>query len=157
MVAALAQAGWEVRVAVSAAGESWVTPDDLADAVVRSAHRDVDEPRERRRPDLVLVCPATFNTVNKLAAGIADTYTASLLAETLGDSTPLVAVPMVNDRLWGHPSWESNLAGLSRAGVTFVDPQSVTPEPRAVASGTGEQVTADFDPASLVHRLATWM
>jgi hypothetical protein len=49
-------------------------------------------------PDVVLVCPATFNTVSRLALGIADTYTASALAEALGVGVPMFVVPMVNDR-----------------------------------------------------------
>jgi phosphopantothenoylcysteine decarboxylase len=154
---ALVDAGWELRVAVTPAAEAWVTPAELAEAAaarVRSIHRSPDEPKDRTVPDVVLVCPATFNTVNTLAAGIADTYAASALAEALGSGVPLVVVPMVNEKLWGHPAWEPNLAALTSFGVTFLDPRIFESPATAVRSGTGDQLTDDFDVAALVQRLS---
>ena len=45
---------------------------DLTGAPVRSVARSVDEPRTQPAPDAVVVAPATFNTINKWAAGIND-------------------------------------------------------------------------------------
>ena len=154
---ALVDAGWDLRVAVTPAAEAWVTPAQLEEAAaarVRSEHRSPDEPKDRTVPDVVLVCPATFNTVNKLAVGIADTYAASALAEALGTGIPLFVVPMVNDKLWGHPAWEPNLAALTSSGVTFLDPRTFHASATVVRSGTGDQVTDLFDVAALVQRLS---
>jgi phosphopantothenoylcysteine synthetase/decarboxylase len=153
---ALVDAGWQLRVAVTPAAEAWVKASELETAAagaVRSAHRSPDEPKDRTRPDVVLVCPATFNTVNKLVAGIADTYAASALAEALGSGIPLVVVPMVNDKLWGHPVWEPNLAKLTSSGVSFLDPRTCDTPATAVQSGTGDEITNLFDVAALVQRL----
>jgi phosphopantothenoylcysteine synthetase/decarboxylase len=151
---ALVDAGWDLRVAVTPAANAWVEPASLeAEAAVRSAHRSPDEPKDRTRPDVVLVCPATFNTVNKLAVGIADTYAASALGEALGSGIPIAVVPMVNEKLWGHPAWEPNLATLSASGVTFLDPRTFAPHGAAVPSGTGEEITEGFDVAAVVARL----
>jgi phosphopantothenoylcysteine synthetase/decarboxylase len=153
---ALVDAGWELRVAVTPAAEAWVEPASLeaaAEVAVRSAHRSPNEPKDRTRPDVVLVCPATFNTVNKLAVGIADTYAASVLAEALGSRVPIAVVPMVNEKLWGHPAWEPNLAALSASGVTFLDPRTFASHGAAVPSGTGEEITEGFDVAAVVARL----
>jgi phosphopantothenoylcysteine decarboxylase len=42
-------------------------------------------------PAHVVVCPATFNSVNKLAAGIMDTYAAGIMCEALASHTPLTS------------------------------------------------------------------
>jgi Flavoprotein len=112
-----------------------------------------DEPSEhdRPRPDAVVACPLTFNTANKVAMGIMDTSAAGALCDALGAGAPVVAVPMVNNRLWGHPVWRPTLRTLSGAGVRFVDPQSGRiGDPAPVQSGTGPEVVAAFDPAWVV-------
>ena len=49
-------------------------------------------------PDAVLVCPATFNTINKWAYGLADTLALALLTEAVGLNLPLVAAPRATSR-----------------------------------------------------------
>jgi hypothetical protein len=94
----------------------------------------------------VVVCPATFNTVNKLAAGIMDTYPTDLLCEALASRIPLTVAPMVNDRLWPHPAWQRNLDILTAAGVTFIDIVTARAgRPAAVQPGTGGNVIAAFN------------
>lgn len=55
-----------------------------------------------RRHDAVLVAPATLNTVDKFATGIADTWAVSTLIEQYGHGAHLVFAPNVNLAL-GHP------------------------------------------------------
>ena len=94
------------------------------------------------------MCPATFNTVNKLAAGIMDNYAAGLLCEALASRIPITIAPVVSNRLWSHPAWQRNLDMLAAAGVRFVDIQTGhLGRPVAVRSGTGGDVIAAFDPA----------
>ncbi|WP_433274683.1 flavoprotein [Pseudonocardia xinjiangensis] len=109
---------------------------------------------ERPRPEQVVACPLTFNSANKVTAGIMDTPASGVLCDAFGAGIPVVAVPLVNDRLWGHPAWASTLRVLREAGVRLVDPQSgrvgeVTP----VRSGTGPEVVAMFDPSWVVDAL----
>jgi flavoprotein len=47
-------------------------------------------------PDAIVVAPATFNTINKWAAGISDTLVLGLLTEAIGKRLPVVALPFVN-------------------------------------------------------------
>ena len=83
--------------------------------------------------------------------GIMDTSAAGALCDALGAGVPIVAVPMVNNRLWGHPVWASTLQTLVDAGVRFVDAQSGhVGDPAPVASGTGPEVVAAFDPEWVV-------
>ncbi len=96
----------------------------------------------------------TFNSANKFALGIADTYASGVLCDALGAGTPIIAVPMVNDRLWGHPRWRRTLEVLVEAGVVLLDPstgRSGTPHP--VASGAGADVVEAFDPGWLYEYL----
>ncbi|MHA6618555.1 flavoprotein [Pseudonocardia sp. DLS-67] len=128
--------GWSVSVVVTDAASQWYA--------VPSEH-------DRPRPDLVVACPLTFNTANKVVAGIMDTSAAGALCDALGAGVPVVAVPMVNNRLWGHPVWPSTLQSLAGARVRFVDPRTgEVGEPKPVQSGTAPEIVAAFDPAWVV-------
>ena len=101
-----------------------------------------------------MIAPITFNTVGKLACGIADTYAHSTLAEALGDGVPILAVPMVNNRLWGNPAWSRNVAWLTQAGVRWLSIHDGTiGEPKPVQSGTGDSVVKRFDPGWITAQL----
>lgn len=130
---ALAARGWEVTTLVSASAQQW-------------RERCPDRGRSRR-PDAVLAFPLTFNTANKIAAGIMDTPACGALCDALGAGVPLAAVVMVNDRLWGHPVWDRTLATLTDAGVVWIDAlHGPVERPRPVPSGTGDEVVAALDP-----------
>ena len=66
--------------------------------------------------DAVVVAPATFNTVNKWAAGITDTFAAGLLCELTGLGVPIVAVPLVKDALARHVAFGAEPGGTARDG-----------------------------------------
>ncbi len=69
--------------------------------------------------DLLLIAPATANTMAKLAAGLAD----NLLCEAaLAAACPLVLAPAMNDRMYAHPATQANLAVLRARGATVLDP-----------------------------------
>jgi phosphopantothenoylcysteine synthetase/decarboxylase len=52
---------------------------------------------------LVVVAPCSFNSLNKLAAGIADNLALSVVAEAIGRGTPVIVAVSVNVPLWNHP------------------------------------------------------
>lgn len=149
--------GWPVRIVATRDAMTWV--DDAAVERVTGSPALVDQrqPRQAKRlsePAHVLVCPATFNTVNKLAAGIADTYAHSFLSEHLASRTPMTVVPMVSTKLWPHPVWDVSMGTLTAAGVTFLDVRTGrTGRPEPAESGTGDQVVKDFDPRWLTAAL----
>lgn len=119
----------------------------ITGCAVLSEQRRPGQAKRFPPPAQVIVCPATFNTVNKLAAGIMDNYAAGLLCEALASRTPMTIAPMVNNRLWSHPAWQHNLDMLAATGVKFVDIQTGhAGRPAAVRSGTGDEVIAAFDP-----------
>jgi phosphopantothenoylcysteine synthetase/decarboxylase len=76
-----------------------------------------------RPPDgLVLVAPCGFNSLNKLAAGIADNLALSVAAEAIGRGTPVVVAIACNAPLWAHPRAPESAAVLRRWGCTVLDP-----------------------------------
>src|SRR5215210_5910782 len=95
---ALRLAGWRVTICLTAAAADWVVDAPRADLLA-----------DRIRPDAVICCPATFNTLNKWAAGINDSLALGILNDALGLGTPVLAVPMVAERLCRHPVWPATL------------------------------------------------
>jgi phosphopantothenoylcysteine synthetase/decarboxylase len=109
-----------------------VTPRDLA---AIDGNRLVESYFDRailpRPPDgLVLVAPCSFNSLNKLAAGIADNLALSLTAEAIGRGTPVVVAPSLNAPLLGHPRATASIAALRSWGVSVVDPVDPGDGPR---------------------------
>ncbi len=73
-----------------------------------------------------MVAPPTFNTVNKLAAGISDTLAPGLLIEAIGARQPVIAVPFPNQVLARHPAFTASIATLRSWGVRLVfDPRAL--------------------------------
>ncbi|MGX1026175.1 flavoprotein [Streptomyces sp. SAI-097] len=94
---------------------------------VRSAWRAPGDPRPFPAPDAVVVAPATFNTVNKWAAGLADTLAVATLCEACGLGVPVAVLPCVADALAAHPAYRESLARLRGMGVRFGDPYAGDP------------------------------
>ena len=121
-------AGWLVRVIATPMGERFIDAARLATLTgdwVRSGFRMPDEPDELPAADAVVVAPVTFNTVNKWAAGITDTFAAGLLCELTGLGVPIIAVPLVKDALARHVAFSASLEILRGMGVRVMfDPQA---------------------------------
>jgi len=76
-----------------------------------------------RPPDgLVLVAPCSFNSLNKLATGVADNLALSLTAEAIGRGTPVVLALSVNPPLYRHPRTALSMATLREWGVSVLEP-----------------------------------
>lgn len=97
---------------------------DLADVpgarVVESYFDAAIRPQPPR--GIVLFAPCGFNSLNKLAAGIADTLALSIVAEAIGRRTPVIVAPSLNQPLLSHPAAQASLRTLSAWGVTIVPP-----------------------------------
>jgi len=125
LVMALQRDGWDVCVVTTPTGRRWVDPDALALLTghdVRTDMRGPDDPAFEPFGDALVVAPATFNTVNKLAAGINDTLALGLTNEAIGTpDVPVVIVPWAGDSLQAHPAYTQSLATLHSTGATVVD------------------------------------
>jgi phosphopantothenoylcysteine synthetase/decarboxylase len=134
------EAGWRVRVIATPMGMRFVDADlliGLTGDQVRAEFRMPGEPDDLPPADAVVVAPATFNTVNKWAAGITDTFAAGLLCELTGLGVPMLAVPLVKDALARHVAFGRSLDVLRGMGVRVLfdphaPPQSRMPDWRRV-------------------------
>jgi phosphopantothenoylcysteine decarboxylase/phosphopantothenate--cysteine ligase len=71
------------------------------------------------RAELLVVAPATANTLAKLAHGLADNV---LTEAALAHRGPIVVAPAMNPRMWAHPATRANVALLRERGVEIVGP-----------------------------------
>jgi phosphopantothenoylcysteine decarboxylase/phosphopantothenate--cysteine ligase len=69
--------------------------------------------------DLLLIAPATANTIAKLAHGLADNLLTSL---ALASPAPLLVAPAMESGMWAHPATQANVAVLGARGATLVGP-----------------------------------
>lgn len=74
------------------------------------------------KEDLVLVAPATMNTINKMMVGIADNNVTSLIASSLGQNKPVYVAPTMHDSLYNNPFFQENLERFEKYGVRFISP-----------------------------------
>jgi phosphopantothenoylcysteine synthetase/decarboxylase len=79
---------------------------------------------------VVLFAPCGFNSLNKLAHGIADNLALSLVAEAIGRGTPVIVAPSLNAPLLAHPQAQASLKTLPEWGVTIVPPVDEGSGPR---------------------------
>jgi len=105
---------------------------DLADVegvqVVESYFDLAIRPRPPRGG--VLFAPCSFNSLNKLAHGIADNLALSVVAEAIGRGTPVIVGPSLNAPLLNHPEAQASLTKLRRWGVAIVPPVDEGEGPR---------------------------
>lgn len=124
----LTQAGAKVEVILTAAALQFLTPLTFQSVTGRRAYQDSDLwGREGhvqhiglgKGADLLVIAPASANTLAKLAHGIAD----NLLSVTaLAARCPLLVAPAMDGGMYAHPATQENLAILSRRGAIIVGP-----------------------------------
>lgn len=130
LVGSARERGWEVCVVATPHAYTWldvVKLEELTGHPVRSQYKLPHEPDVLPPADAMLVAPATFNTINKWAAGISDTLALGLITEAIGMELPLVAVPHLNDAQARHPAFDSSVAILRDAGVVVTSRQDQRP------------------------------
>ena len=72
-----------------------------------------------RNADILVVAPASANTLAKLAAGLADNL---LTSAALAATCPLLVAPAMNHHMWEHPATQANVATLRERGVVVLEP-----------------------------------
>jgi phosphopantothenoylcysteine decarboxylase / phosphopantothenate---cysteine ligase len=128
VVRALVLAGHDVHVVATDAALRFVGRPTLEAISRNPVHSDLYEGVAQVRhvaigqaADLIVVAPATANTVAKLAAGLAD----DLLGNTvLASTAPLVIAPAMHTEMWHNAATQTNIATLRDRGVTIVGPTS---------------------------------
>ncbi|GAA4731291.1 flavoprotein [Phytohabitans rumicis] len=130
LVDLLQQNGWTVCVIATPEAVSWIDPQALAEQTshpVRSTHRRPDDPDVLPPADALAVVPATFNTINKWAAGISDTFALGILNEALGLGMPVVVAPYAKPPLAAHGAFQRSLEFLRDSGATLTPTEAIRP------------------------------
>lgn len=124
----LVQSGFNVKVIMSDSAKKFVTPltfqalsrnEVFVDTFIENnpgviAHIDLAD-----WADLILVAPATANTIGKLANGIADDMVTTTL---LASAAPVWIAPAMNVHMYGHPAVKKNMETLMQMGCNFLEP-----------------------------------
>ncbi len=120
--------GWTVQVVSTPAALDFLDVPAIEAQTgnpVRSQYRKPGEPRSR---PAVIVAPATYNTINKWAQGISDTYALGILAETTALGVPIVVLPFVNSALATRAPFRRSVDELRSEGVRILlGPGAVEP------------------------------
>ncbi len=133
LVSKARKAGCEVRVVMTANATRFVDPISfqalsgqpvLTDLFRESADSDIEHIAWAQWAEVVVVAPATANSIAKLAIGLADdAVTTMIMAVPAG--TPVVLAPAMNTHMWLNPVVQRNLGWLAELGrYTCVDPVS---------------------------------
>lgn len=116
--------GWDVCVIPTRIGRRFLDTGLLAKLTGHPLRDDYKYPHEDdvlpMPADAIVVAPATFNTVNKLAAGISDTLPLGLVNEAVGGRIPVTMAVYTNQMLASHPVFARSVATLRSYGVRFV-------------------------------------
>ncbi|MDX3851401.1 flavoprotein [Streptomyces sp. AK02-01A] len=141
--------GWNVRLGLTPTAAHWLGGqltelERLTGGPVRSEYKVPGEPDVWPAADVILVAPATLNTINQWALGITSSFVVGVAAEGIGKRIPLVTMPCVNAAYAQHPQFERSVETLRSAGVTVLygpggfvpnEPGEKRPFPWAAALG----------------------
>jgi phosphopantothenoylcysteine decarboxylase len=127
----LTKQGCEVHVIMTADALRFITPLAFKTLSKHPVVTDLYDEEEGWKPthikladeaDLLLVAPATANTVAKLALGIADDAL-SCVALALNPKARLLLAPAMNGKMWLHPATQQNVSTLRTRGAEFIGPE----------------------------------
>ena len=136
LVRRLQQEGHSVQVVMTRAACEFVTPltfaalsgqkvitDLFAKSSTGEANLDsaIEHIAVAQRTDLLLVAPATADTLAKFARGLADDFLSTLY---LASTAPVIVAPAMNVNMWQHAATQENLAVLKARGVHIVEPNA---------------------------------
>ena len=126
----LVKAGFEVRVIMSQGAQAFITPLTLQALTGNAVHTELlDAAAERgmghielaKWADIMLIAPASANTLARLAMGMADDL---LTTVCLATAAPVLVAPAMNQQMWQHPAVQLNLQTLADLGYQLVMPDS---------------------------------
>jgi phosphopantothenoylcysteine decarboxylase/phosphopantothenate--cysteine ligase len=130
LVSQLQKAGALVDVIMTERASEFVSALSLSSLSHRPVYSDLWEPTGQaaarhielgREADLLVIVPATANTIAKLAHGLADTM---LGAVALATTAPLLIAPAMEQAMYRHPATQANLAVLRERGAIIIEPET---------------------------------
>ncbi len=126
----LIKAGFEVRVIMTTGAQAFITPLTLQALTGNEVHTSLlDEQAEAgmghielaKWADLVIIAPASANTLARLAMGMADDL---LTTVCLATTAPVIIAPAMNQQMWAHPAVTLNVQTLRDMNYYMIEPAS---------------------------------
>ena len=124
----LVKQGCKVTCIMTKHAQEFITPLTLQVLSKQPVVTDLFDEKESWRPthiqladsaDLLLIAPATANTLAAMAHGFADD---ALTAIALATRAPVLIAPAMNGKMWSHPATQQNVATLKSRGCRFIGP-----------------------------------
>jgi phosphopantothenoylcysteine decarboxylase/phosphopantothenate--cysteine ligase len=121
--------GAEVKTILTKSAKEFVTPLSVASLSKEKVYDDLFNPENEaemdhislsRWADVILVTPATANTISKLSTGSSDDLASTVI---LASDKNIFLVPAMNVRMWEHPSTKQNLNKLKSYGYKIIGPE----------------------------------
>ena len=125
----LKKQGATVKSILTQSAKKFVTPLSVASLSQEKVYDDLfshenesemDHISLSRWSDLILVAPATANTISKLSTGSSDNLASTVI---LASDKKIFLVPAMNVRMWEHPSTKENLQKLKNFGYQIIGPE----------------------------------
>ena len=123
--------GCDVHVVMTADAQRFITPLPFKTLSRNPVVTDLYDEEEGWKPThikladeaaLLLIAPATANTITKMALGIADDAL-TCVALALNPKAKLLIAPAMNGKMWLHPATQQNVETLKRRGAEFIGPE----------------------------------
>lgn len=132
----LVQSRYDVQVVASKGALEFIGRSSLEGLTGHPVHVDTFEPGRSmahvhlaKWADLTILCPATANAINKMAAGISDDLISTLflahdLASAPALTKPYLVAPAMNTAMYHHPATQASLKKLREWGVSILETAS---------------------------------
>lgn len=129
LVRLLVQRNYDVQVIMTPAATEFVTPLTFRSLSGNPVYvEQFDEHEERikhielaNEPSLIIIAPATANTISKISCGLADNL---LTTVVMASSVPVLLVPSMNERMYSNAIMQENLRRLESKDYFIMEPDS---------------------------------
>lgn len=101
----------------------WATGNPVVTRLTGKIEHIILAGQTKDRADLVLIAPATANTISKIACGIDDSTVTTIASTALGSKIPILIVPAMHQSLYDNPIVSENIKKLISIGVEFIYPK----------------------------------
>ncbi|MCX5792986.1 MAG: flavoprotein [Elusimicrobia bacterium] len=145
VISKLVQEGHDVKTVCSANALKFIGKSTLEGLTHNAVYTDTFEDRSALEHialtkwlDLAIICPATANIMNKLAAGIGDDYISTVFL-AFDFAKPYLIAPAMNQNMWAHPATKRSVGVLEGWGV------------KVLGTGLGYQACGDIGTGRLLE------
>jgi len=129
VIRSLKKKGAKVKTILTKSATEFVTPLSVVSLSQEKVYQDLfsvqneaemDHISLSRWSDVILVAPATANTISKLSTGLSDDLASTVM---IASDKDIFLTPAMNVRMWEHPSTKENLSKLKKFGYKIIGPE----------------------------------